>query len=236
MTTPFSDSSGPNPFESPDKNPPPTSLTMADKLTVTAHSLNVRDEPSLQGKVLGALKKGTTVTLLSTSGDGYWRKIESGNLRGWSSQKYLEAFSTVSSGSDFPWFEIAQREIGEKEVLGSGANPRIVEYLNSTTLSAPDRTSDETPWCSAFVNWSVEKAGYAGTDSAWARSWLNWGKKVSTPPLGAIVVFRRGNGGHVGFYVSKTATTIKVLGGNQSNSVCIQNYKTTNLLGFRVPA
>jgi uncharacterized protein (TIGR02594 family) len=137
---------------------------------------------------------------------------------------------------DFPWLPIALAEQGVKEYPGDGDNPRIVEYLQSTTLEAPMRTNDETAWCSAFVNWCVEHAGYEGTDSAWAKSWLNWGKAIPKPRRGCVVILTRAGGGHVGFYMGGTKTTIAVLGGNQSDEVNQANRPKADLLGYRLPA
>ena len=123
-----------------------------------------------------------------------------------------------------------------QEVAGAAANPRIVEYLHSTTLENGAASTDETPWCSAFANWCVERAGRAGTDSAWARSWLTWGKATKSPTVGCVVVLQRdANKGHVGFFVSRTSTHVRLLGGNQQNRVCEQDYPLANLLGYRAP-
>ena len=66
----------------------------------------------------------------------------------------------------------------------------------------------------------MERAGYAGTDSAWARSWLTWGVATDTPRERCIVVLDRGAGaGHVGFFVMGTATEIRLLGGKQGDLV-----------------
>ena len=195
------------------------------KYKVTADHLNVRNEPKLTGTIIGAINRDDVVELISVSGDLYWYKIQTQDgLLGWSSHKYLVSLENENDigEEEFPWMPIAIREIGVREYAGSAANPRIVEYLRSTTLGEPYNSSDETYWCSTFVNWCVEKAGYEGTDSAWARSWNNWGKELETPRRGCIVVFKRGSGGHVGFYVGETGNTIKVLGGNQSDSVCYQ--------------
>lgn len=205
---------------------------------VTAYHLNVRREPRLTGEIVGALDKNDVVELLSVSGDAYWYKIRKNDgLTGWSSHKFLVSLDNEGDIGDeeFPWMSIAIRELGAREYAGAADNPRVVEYLRSTTLGYPANSNDETYWCSAFVNWCVEKAGYEGTDSAWARSWDNWGKKIETPRRGCIVVFQRGSGGHVGFYIGETGNKINVLGGNQSDSVCYQNYDRANLMSYRVP-
>lgn len=134
------------------------------------------------------------------------------------------------------WLRIARGEIGEKEIVGSKHNHRVLEYHDATDL---DASTDEVAWCSSFVNWCMLKANIARTKSAAARSWLNWGTKLDAPKLGAVVVFQRGNSswqGHVAFVVGWDASYVKVLGGNQSNAVTIANYKRATVLGYRWPA
>lgn len=55
-------------------------------------------------------------------------------------------------------YEIAKKEMSLKvhEVFGTENNPQIVNYHGATTLLAQD---DETPWCSAFINWCFIVAG-----------------------------------------------------------------------------
>lgn len=60
---------------------------------VTASSLNVRQVPSLDGAILGALAKDKIVEYLDTSQDQKWLKVSSGTLVGWSSRKYLAPFT-----------------------------------------------------------------------------------------------------------------------------------------------
>lgn len=134
----------------------------------------------------------------------------------------------------FSWHEIAQGEEGTKEVPGSGNNPRIVEYHATTKLKA---TQDSVPWCSSFVNWCVEQAGYKGTDSAAARSWQGWGMECGEfRPNGSIVVMKRKGGGHVGFKVGEDAFYVYVLGGNQSDEVNVRKFAHTQVLSYRLPA
>lgn len=147
------------------------------------------------------------------------------------------------------WLAIAEVEMlaGVVEVAGSGDNPRIVEYHRTTTLPDHLAAEDETAWCSSFVNFCVQRAGYQGTRSARARSWLRWGVGVSIvePPLGAIAVMKRGGAnqpgpevidaqGHVGFFVGfPEPGRVAFLGGNQSNAVNVSTYPAERLLGFR---
>ncbi len=140
--------------------------------------------------------------------------------------------------SNEPWFDIALREMatGVDEMRGAADNPRIVEYHQTTTLKATD---DETPWCSSFVNWCMIKSGNRGTNSAAARSWLKWGKELSEPRRGCVVVFSRPpspTSGHVAFFDHVAGGRIFVLGGNQGNAVNITSYPYERLLGYRWPA
>lgn len=147
---------------------------------------------------------------------------------------------SIDVSGDTPWFKLAKRELGTTEQSGSARNnPRILEYHASTTLPGNLARIDETAWCSSFVNWCISRVGIKGTNSARARSWQEWGRKLSNPVPGCIVVFSRPSAGpksgHVAFYVSETATHIRVLGGNQSNQVKESNYAKSRLLGYRWP-
>lgn len=133
------------------------------------------------------------------------------------------------------WLAIAQKETGQKEIVGVGDNPRVLEYHKATSLGA---TSDDVAWCSSFVNWCFRQASYKGTGLANARSFLNWGVELEEPIVGCVAVFKRGTNpaqGHVAFYLDHDETHVTVLGGNQSNSVCVAKYKIDDLLGYRWP-
>lgn len=129
------------------------------------------------------------------------------------------------------WLLIARQEIGVHENSAPGQdNPRILEYLESTTYDG--RLTDEVPWCSAFVNWCVTKAGLQGTNSASASSWLNWGQKLDQPRLGCITVFNH----HVGFYAGAAGDRLLLLGGNQSNAVNTEHKDPGDGPAYRWPA
>jgi uncharacterized protein (TIGR02594 family) len=139
--------------------------------------------------------------------------------------------------SPYPWMKFALAEVGEAEVPGKGSNPRICEYLAAAGLAADP---DETPWCSAFVNWCMGQAKIQGTGRANARSWLNWSDKcLAAPRYGAVAVLWRermnGAKGHVAFYVGENQGQLVLLGGNQGNQVKLSNYPRNRLLGYRWP-
>lgn len=141
----------------------------------------------------------------------------------------------VQTKSPIPaWLTIARGELGVSEIPGSRDNPRIVEYHQSCTLKATD---DETPWCSAFVNWCLQQAGYPGTRNAMARSFLDYPQVLAQPQPGCIVVFRRGNppSGHVAFVDEVDGLTLCVLGGNQGDKVSRATYSRSLVLGYRWP-
>lgn len=152
----------------------------------------------------------------------------------------------VASNAATPtWMTIAEAERGQKEVAGAKHNARIVEYHATTTLRAK---TDEVAWCSSFVNWVIERAGLAGTKSAAARSWLDWGDEVDAK-FGAVTVIQRISSGfdastgshsgyHVGFLVDATDAHVTLLGGNQSDSVKVSTFGLSRyrVRGYRWPA
>lgn len=127
-------------------------------------------------------------------------------------------------------FGIAAGEMGVAELPGNAHNPRILQYHHETSLGAG---TDETPWCAAFVNWVLKQMGELGTNSAAAKSFLNWGVPLAKPEKGCIVVFSRDGGGHVAFFEREDGERIWCLGGNQSNKVCLAAYPKSRLLAFR---
>lgn len=133
--------------------------------------------------------------------------------------------------------DLARAEIGVKEVTGNRDNPVIMQYY--ADAGHPHITHDETPWCAAFVGAILKKAGLPNTGLLTARSYLTYGVGLQTPEPGCIVVMTRGNPnsweGHVGFYVEDAGPNIKVLGGNQSNSVSIASFPKAKVLAYRNP-
>ncbi len=133
----------------------------------------------------------------------------------------------------------AELDLDVKEIPGARDNPRILLYHSTTRGGA---ASDETAWCSSFVNYCVEQAGFQGTDNKGALSWEDWAQDATRDPApGDIPVFRRRAGsktgrvlgGHVGFLVSEDESTgrIQILGGNQSDRIRISAYPRDGMMG-----
>jgi uncharacterized protein (TIGR02594 family) len=71
----------------------------------------------------------------------------------------------------------------------------------------------------------------------WALSWSAFGAKPAldrdrgspAAALGDVLVFVRNGGGHVGLYVGEDASAFHLLGGNQSDRVCITRLAKSRL-------
>ena len=196
-------------------------------MAITVDTLHVRRAPGTGSDSVGFVHKGAQLTASDMDGSGTWLAVtgKKGVPSGWCSARYIQPVAASLPS----WVPTACGEIGVKEYLGDDLNhPRIQQYLATVNgLNGHQRLTDETPWCSCFMNWCVEQAGLPGTDSASARSWANWRNPVAlkSAELGQIAVFERvspsANGGHVGIFIATDAaqTQILVLGGNQGNSV-----------------
>lgn len=158
------------------------------------------------------------------------------------------------------WLQTARKYTGLREVDGPQSNPVILTMARE--IGAPAWYHDDSqPWCAVFLNAVLLESGKPmaiGTrgdpfDRLRALTFLSYGQSLAGPALGAIAVFSRPEGAHVGFYVGehvevnrdgKTARRlIRVFGGNQSNQVCetwidctpTPASPTGRLRGFRWP-
>lgn len=140
-------------------------------------------------------------------------------------------------------FDLGQRFIGTREIVGELHNPQILAMLK---LDAQWPKDDETPWCSAFVNYIAWLLRLPRSKSLRARSWLLVGRPIGThlaEPYNDVCIFARGEHrplahiidapGHVGFFSSLEGDDVLILGGNQGDEVSVRPYKLNRLLGVR---
>lgn len=121
---------------------------------------------------------------------------------------------------------------GTIEVPGTKSNPVITGWAKECGIGA--YSTDEIPWCGLFMAVCAKRAGWARpANPLWARSWATWGKPRATAMLGDVLVFPRDGGGHVAMYVGEDATHYHILGGNQSDRVCIVRRAKKPILAIR---
>lgn len=139
------------------------------------------------------------------------------------------------------WLDIAWADEGVCEIAGPGAELKIVQYFREA--GRPEITSNETPWCAAFVAACLSQAGIAPTlpsaERLLARAYLKVGTPIDKPRSGCIAVLMRGDPsgytGRVGFVVGEAETHIALLGGNQANAVNVRHFPKGHVLGYRWP-
>jgi uncharacterized protein (TIGR02594 family) len=92
-------------------------------------------------------------------------------------------------------------------------------------------------WCADFINFVLRRTGHATTNSRAAKSFLDYGKRIDSPRVGAIVVLSRGrNGGHVGIVRGTDgAGNPIVISGNHGNKVWESKYPKNRVLGYVIP-
>jgi uncharacterized protein (TIGR02594 family) len=126
---------------------------------------------------------------------------------------------------------------GTLETPGSANNPTIIAWAKEVGGEVADAyKADSIPWCGLFMAVVAKRAGKEiPKHPLWALSWSAFGAKVPDAALGDVLVFVRNGGGHVGLYVGEDASAFHVLGGNQSDRVCITRVSRGRLYAARRP-
>ncbi len=145
--------------------------------------------------------------------------------------------ASVAPQSHLPWITEAKSALGRNEARDG---TWLMNWLKRDGRSLGD--PGKNPWCGDFVETCIRIGlpdepllGALGMNPYWARNWLLFGRDTK-PVTGAVLVFERGSGGHVGFAVGQDETHFFVLGGNQSDAVTIARIAKSRLLGARWPA
>jgi uncharacterized protein (TIGR02594 family) len=153
----------------------------------------------------------------------------------------VSALMAGERSKDYPiHLDVAECYMGETE---KGSKSELMKFFKSQADMSLNPAT--THWCATFVNAVLFGTGVEGTRKPNARSFLDFGTPTKDPKAGDIVVFRRtgkddpnGNWmGHVGFvvdrYKEKGVWKVKVLGGNQADSVKYSVFTEDDLLGYR---
>ena len=130
----------------------------------------------------------------------------------------------------------ARALIGTKEIIGTIHSKVILSWAKTLGIDKI-YTNDEIAWCGLFMAYVCNKSGldlpFTAKESLWALNWNKFGTKQTKAMLGDVLTFSRNGGGHVGIYVGEDDTCYHVLGGNQSNMVCITRIEKTRLSQIR---
>ena len=137
------------------------------------------------------------------------------------------------------WLSVARAFVGLTETPGPGSNPAILRMARD--IGAPEWYDDDgKPWCAVFLNrvllaCQLPMAG-TGFELLRAASFRSWGQPLPLgPALGAVLVFARPEGHHVGFYTGERDGVYRVLGGNQGNAVSETWIDMARLVAMRWP-
>ena len=132
-----------------------------------------------------------------------------------------------------PWYAEGMRRMGLHEVRNKAA---LWNWLKSDGRQLGDPS--KLPWCGDFVDTCIARTlpdePLLG-NPYWAQNWAKFGAPLSKPALGAVLVFVRPGGGHVGFCAGADANYYAVLGGNQSNAVTIARIARSRCIAVRWP-
>lgn len=134
----------------------------------------------------------------------------------------------------------ARSFIGIKEVPGIKSAPFIQRLWDKVPWLWNMHKDDSTlAWCGAFVAHCLRLCGITPPKEWYrAKSYMEFGYKLSRPIVGAIAVIKNARGYHVGFVVGQTFTgNILILGGNQNDMVKVSAFKPDVIVAYRwVPA
>lgn len=128
------------------------------------------------------------------------------------------------------------------EKPGTANNPVIIAWAKEIGGKVENiYKADSIAWCGLFMAIVAKRAKKeAIIDPLWALNWGTFGTYTNTPMLGDVLVFVRTTSkgtkaGHVGLYVGEDSTCYHVLGGNQSDKVCITRIDKKRLYTARRP-
>ncbi len=140
----------------------------------------------------------------------------------------------------------AQGKVVNSKRKGRTVTPQataVYAWASSSSVVAEARryigtnpTNRRSLWCGAFMNMVLERTGHKPGGNL-ARSYANYGTRVSGPQVGALAVMSRGRGGgHVGVVTGiDESGNVIVVSGNHNNTVAEAAYPRSRILAYVVP-
>jgi uncharacterized protein (TIGR02594 family) len=153
-------------------------------------------------------------------------------------RRALAGRTTLGPRAPLPWLVEAERLRGVREIPGPESSPEIMAWAAAQSPRVRSvYKGDDVPWCGLFVAHCIGKAGFVlPINSLSALAWADWGEPLGRPMHGAVAVFKRPGGGHVGFVVGEsTKGDLRILGGNQDDQVSIAWFPRDRLVAVRWP-
>lgn len=132
------------------------------------------------------------------------------------------------------YLALARKDLGQRETIGSNDSPFIRSMLKRLGLS----WLLGQPWCGTLMADWMRRSGLPVPPKAYrALSWADYGTGFALPRQGAIAVLTRKGGGHVGIVTGATPDYehVRLLGGNQGDSVCEAWFPASRITAYRVP-
>lgn len=121
---------------------------------------------------------------------------------------------------------------GTTETAGAADNPEILAWAKE--LGLKDYIHDSIAWCGLFAAIVAKRAGKEVVKNPlWAANWSTFGDAAHDAMLGDILVFKREGGNHVAIYVGEDEIAYHVIGGNQSDKVCITRIQKSRCWAIR---
>ncbi|MFC0270122.1 SH3 domain-containing protein [Metabacillus herbersteinensis] len=148
------------------KAPPASSQSSTGKTgKVNATSLNVRKTPSTQGSVLGSLKNGASVSIVTQQGK--WIEIHFKNLKGWVHSDYLKIEVANTTTPAAPPTTTTSK-LGNGTVSATSINVRSSGAMNGKVVGAITKGTKVTLLEEAN-KWY--KISYGTNKTGWVASW-----------------------------------------------------------------
>jgi N-acetylmuramoyl-L-alanine amidase len=133
--------------------------------TILVHSLNVRNEPSLQGEVIDRLAEGTIVDITAQTNE--WTEINYSGTTGWVNNQYVEIAKKEENEDDSPKETITSGSLGT--ITATTLNVRSTNSLNADVVGSVSQ-GDSFVIVEEKDNWV--KIEFAKGLYGWIASWF----------------------------------------------------------------